>query len=218
MRLKCTSYAEQRRRWPPSGRHILAQYDDETVVVYQAYRPSIGEAAARDGRFGAGGFKRDRMTWIKPNFLWMMYRCGWGTKEGQEVVLSIGLRRSGFDTILTEAVHSGYVEEAYGSREQWQARVRTSDVRLQWDPDHNPHGAKVERRAIQLGLRHSALERYVDSWTMWIEDISSFVAEQRKNVGTDRLLTPEERVYPVADEETSTSLGVDRWSNHDDKS
>jgi len=30
------------------------------------------------------------MSWIKPNFLWMMYRCGWGTKEGQQVTLGFG--------------------------------------------------------------------------------------------------------------------------------
>ena len=67
-----------------SGRHVLAQYDAETVVVYQAYRPSIGAFAATHGYFG-GGFSPSRMSWIKPNFLWMMYRCGWATKEGQEV-------------------------------------------------------------------------------------------------------------------------------------
>ncbi|WP_216092858.1 DUF4291 family protein [Candidatus Marithrix sp. Canyon 246] len=26
------------------------------------------------------------MTWIKTNFLWMMYRSEWGTKQGQETV------------------------------------------------------------------------------------------------------------------------------------
>lgn len=217
MRLHITSYEEQCQRWPSTGRHILAHYDDETVVVYQAYRPSIGEAAARDGRFGAGGFKRDRMTWIKPNFLWMMYRSGWGTKEGQEVTLAIGLQRSGFDAILSEAVHSGYVEAVYESRERWQAQVKGSSVRLQWDPDHSPSGEKIERRAIQLGLRGQALERYVDKWTLWIEDISPFVSEQRENVGTDRLVTPTERVYPVLEHETSRGLGVNEWVDHDDK-
>lgn len=31
-------------------------------------------------------FKVDRLTWIKPSFLWMMYRCGWVQKEGQELI------------------------------------------------------------------------------------------------------------------------------------
>jgi hypothetical protein len=37
------------------------------------------------------------MTWIKPSFLWMMYRCGWATKPGQERVLAIQITREGFE-------------------------------------------------------------------------------------------------------------------------
>lgn len=76
------SYASQRLRWPQAGRHILAQFDDDSIVVYQAYRPAIGRFAAAHGYFG-GEFSYLRMSWIKSNFLWMMYRSGWGTKPGQ---------------------------------------------------------------------------------------------------------------------------------------
>jgi hypothetical protein len=27
------------------------------------------------------------MSWIKPNFLWMMYCSGWGTKQRQRIIL-----------------------------------------------------------------------------------------------------------------------------------
>jgi hypothetical protein len=37
------------------------------------------------------------MSWIKPNFLWVMYRSGWGTKAGQELTLALRLRRSFFN-------------------------------------------------------------------------------------------------------------------------
>ena len=46
-------YCEQVRIWPKAGQHVLAQFDAETVVVYQAYRASIGRFAAEHGRFGA---------------------------------------------------------------------------------------------------------------------------------------------------------------------
>jgi hypothetical protein len=68
-----TTYSEQILRLPESGRHIIAQFDDEGVIVYQAYRPTIGNFAANHGYFG-GEFSLNRMSWIKPNFLWMMYR------------------------------------------------------------------------------------------------------------------------------------------------
>lgn len=82
MRLLTSPYLEQQARWPRSGRHILASFDDESIIVYQAYRPMIARFAIENGFFG-GEFSYSRMSWIKPNFLWMMYRSGWGTKENR---------------------------------------------------------------------------------------------------------------------------------------
>jgi hypothetical protein len=209
MNLELEPYVEQRKRWPAEGRHILAQFDEETVVVYQAYRPTIGHFAAQHGYFG-GEFKLSRMSWIKPNFLWMMYRSGWATKEGQEVVLAIRLKRTAFDEILSQAVHSTFIPEIYESRDAWQAAVASSDVRLQFDPDHNPFGHPVERRAIQLGLRGEVLARYSRDWVVGIDDITEFVREQQANVHgkCESLLTPREEVYPVADEPKRLRLGL----------
>jgi hypothetical protein len=202
------NYETQNARWPTSGRHVLAQYDDETVVVYQAYRPSIGRFAAEHGYFG-GEFSLGRMSWIKPNFLWMMYRCGWATKEGQEVVLAVSLARAAFDAILAQAVPSSFVEAYYRDREAWQAAVASSNVRLQWDPDHGPNGNPVERRAVQLGLRGGVLAKYAREWIREIEDITPFVRAQHeilKRDGRSALITPAERVYPVTG---PNQLGVD---------
>src|SRR5579862_2379197 len=107
MNLRTENYLMQLKRWPRTGRHILAQFDAESVVVYQAFRPQIGHFAAAHGAFGAG-FSLNRMSWIKPNYLWMMYRSGWAGKEGQEVVLAIRLRRPAFEEILAVAVPSGF--------------------------------------------------------------------------------------------------------------
>ena len=42
------SYSEQENTvWPKEGRHVLAQYDDDTVVVYQAYCPEIADYAVK---------------------------------------------------------------------------------------------------------------------------------------------------------------------------
>jgi hypothetical protein len=207
-------YRDQQPRWPAEGRHILAQYDETSVVVHQAYRPAIGHYAARHGRFG-GEFSLDRMSWIKPNFLWMMYRSGWGTKDGQEVTLAIWLRRAAFEEILRQAVPSSYAPEVYPSHDDWQAAVAGSAVRLQWDPDHDPHGRPLARRAIQLGLRGDALARYAGEWLLRIEDISPLVAQQRKIVRAgdlNALLTPREAVYSIADAEVARRLGIDDFA------
>lgn len=209
MNLPTEPYPLQKARWPRTGRHILAQFDDESVVVYQAFRPEIGHFAARHGRFGVG-FSLGRMSWIKPNFLWMMYRSGWGIKADQEVTLAVRLRRRAFDEILGRAVHSSFVPEVYVTQEGWRRAVAGSGVRLQWDPDHGPSGNPLERRAIQLGLRGDVLAAYTRDWLLGIEDISNFVAEQRANARAphDRLATPREEVYPVADAEVAGRLGI----------
>ncbi len=196
-KLVLDDHAAQTARWPQHGRHVMAQFDDDSVVVYQAYRPSIGRFAAEHGYFG-GEFSLGRMSWIKPNFLWMMYRCGWASKDGQEVVLAVRIARSGFDAILAQAVPSSYDARHYADRDAWQADVARSDVRLQWDPDHDPHGKPLERRAVQLGLRGPVLASYARDWIRSIEDITPFVIEQREVLARrGALVTPSERVYPV---------------------
>jgi hypothetical protein len=211
MNLITELYLDQKARWPNSGRHILAQFDADSVVVYQAYAPAIGHFAARHGYFG-GGFGMGRMSWIKPNFLWMMYRSGWGMKENQEVTLAVRLRRDGFDEILRLAVHSSYSADVYSAQDQWKQAVAGSNVRLQWDPDHSPSGNAVERRAIQLGLRGDVLAKYAREWLLEVQDISDFVAEQRANAVAPhhRLITPSEEVYPVAGSEVAARLGVSK--------
>ncbi len=212
MNLVTEPYLTQAARWPNSGRHILAQFDVESVIVYQAYRPAIGNFAAQPGHF-VGEFSLSRMSWIKPNFLWMKYRCGWASKDGQKVVLAVRLKRPAFDEILRRAVHSSFVPEGYENESGWRAAVGTSDVRLQFDPDHNPFGAAVERRAIQLGLRGEILVKYAREWLLGIEDVSEFVREQREHAKSpfDRLITPKKEVYPVNDPEIAARLGVAAW-------
>jgi hypothetical protein len=214
MVLTTEPYTEQVTLWPQTGRHILAHYDDHSVIVYQAYRPSIGHYAAQHGKFG-GDFSYSRMSWVKPNFLWMMYRSGWGTKEGQEVTLGLRLRHEFFDSLLAQAVPSTWDREQFDTEEAWSQAVARSSVRLQWDPDHHPTGAKLERRAIQLGLRGSALETFGQRELLEVLDLSEFVAEQRSQLassGVSALQTPRERVYLPADPGVVARLGLSAMS------
>jgi hypothetical protein len=193
-------YLDQTARWPRTGRHILAHFDSASVVVYQAYQASIGEFAAAHGFLG-GEFSYSRMSWIKPNFLWMMHRSGWGTKPGQEVTLALRIRRSFFEMLLTQAVSSSYSEAQYSTRAEWQKALSGSSVRLQWDPDHDPRGVPLPRRAIQLGLRAAVLEAFGKRELLEVLDISPFVAEQRANMeqALGELRTPVEQVYVPAE-------------------
>lgn len=208
MKLKLKPYKQQLNDWPKQGHHIMAQYNDEKIVVYQSYRPEIGNFATQNQFFG-GAFSLNRMTWIKPNFLWMMYRNGWATKEGQETVLAIHLKRSAFERYLSQAVYSSYQADIYNSRVDWQNEVKTSSIRLQWDPDHDPYGAKLERRAIQIGIRGIEVEKYATEDILEIEDITAFVKEQYQYVlknQLEQLLLPEEKPFLFEDNKLNKRL------------
>lgn len=195
-------YMTQNDRWPQSGRHVMAHFDDNSIIVYQAYRPAIASYAVEHQKFG-GDFSFSRMSWIKPNFLWMMFRSGWATKPDQERILAVQLQRDGFDAICRNAVASSYDRIHFESAEVWQDAVKASNVRLQWDPDHDPHGNPLERRAVQLGLRGDELRKYGTEWVMKIEDITQFVHEQKQNLDagkTENLLLPTENHYPAPHE------------------
>lgn len=195
--LQLAPYLQQQATWPQQGQVIMAQYDDEGIYVYQAYNRAIGHYAAEHGHFG-GDFSFHRMSWIKPNFLWMMYRSGWGTKPNQEVTLAIKLRRAAFEQLLQQAVASSFAASGMTDQTDWQQQIADSDVRLQWDPDHDPYGAKLNRRAVQIGIRGNSLVRFSNEWIMSIEDISPFVAELRQHVqqqDLSALQTPLERVF-----------------------
>lgn len=183
---------------------IRARYTDTTVTVYQAYRPQIGRPAARTGRFPSA-WKRDRMTWIKPSFLWMMYRCGWGTKEGQETVLAVDISREGFEWALRHSCLSHYVPALHADQDAWKQRLRSSPARVQWDPERDLHLNPLPYRSLQLGLSGEAAARYADEWIVGIEDVTPLATEIRALVRageTERAsgLLPRETPYPAPDE------------------
>ncbi len=181
---------------------INAVYDNRTIRVYQAFNERIAGEAVKLGTFGKS-FKRERMTWIKPSFLWIMYRSGWAEKENQEHILAIDITRKGFEEILENAVLSSYNKKMGVSYDEWKRRVSESEVRCQFDPDRDIYGNPQQVRAIQLGLRGKMVDRYVDEWIVKITDITDNVRYLKglrdKNIlDTEKL--PHEKEYAVSSE------------------
>ena len=181
----------------PPFRQVRAEYDADTITVYQAYSPTIADAAVTAGAF-VSPFRRERMTWIKPSFLWMMYRCGWATKPGQERVLAVRMTRSGFEEALSMASLSHFDPEVYVDHDAWQQRKAVSPVRVQWDPERDVRLEPLPWRSIQIGLGGVAAERYVDDWVVGIDDITPRVEELRQRSPGDRHRgLPAEAPYPL---------------------
>ncbi|MER7495447.1 DUF4291 domain-containing protein [Streptomyces pharetrae] len=193
-------------------RLVRAAYTDSVITVYQAYPPEIAGPALRAGTFVAP-FRRERMTWIKPSFLWMMYRCGWARKPGQERVLRIEIDRAGFEWALAHSALSHFQSGVHTDRDEWRAQVAESPVRVQWDPDRSVRLEPQPWRAIQVGLSGEAVTRYVDDWIVGMTDVTELARSVHAAVLAGKIedalaLLPAERPYPLP-EPLRRRLGAD---------
>ena len=212
MELSKEKYTAYESRLPQAGRHIIGHYDDQWIVVYQAFNPHISAYAVTHQRFGGDHYRFTRMSWIKPNFLWMMYRAGWATKPNQERILALWVARDKFNYILSQAVHATFVPELYQTEENWKRALAHSAVRLQWDPDHDPYGNKLTRKAVQLGLRGDILQQFSSEWIGQIEDITDWVKEEGAKVAARQLsdlTVVREAVYPLLDDILAKQIGIE---------
>jgi len=201
MVLKHSIYRTNTGRIPV--RQIRADYCDDRIRVYQAFSPVIADAALSAGKFTPPHFNFDRMTWIKPSFLWMMYRSNWATRRNQERVLRIEIRRRGFEWALANSCLSHYEKRTYRDKEHWQTLLRSLPVRIQWDPERDIDLSRLQYRSIQIGLSGEAVQKYVHEWIYEICDltglareIQSLVSNGEKERATE--LLPKEEPYPLS--------------------
>lgn len=184
------------------NRQIRAVYDDKTIRVYQAYNNTIANSALKHGTFVTPPFKLERMTWIKPSFLWMMYRSGWGTKEnGQSRILAINILREGFDWALDRSCLSRQSKN-FVDKEEWLKFKNTIPVRIQWDPERDLHLQSLKYRTIQIGLSKEAVKLYVYKWIQSITEVTTLATQIHNLVKNKELenairLLPMEKVYPL---------------------
>lgn len=184
-------------------RQIRAVYDDTTIRVYQAYSDAIADSALKHQAFVSPPFKMERMTWIKPSFLWMMYRAGWGNKdEGQKRILAIDITREGFEWALAHSCPSH--PEPGMSADEWEQLKSRSPVRIQWDPERDLFLQPLPHRAIQIGLSKEAVRLYTGEWIQQITDVTPLAHSIHSLIRSEaldnaRAFLPEEQPYSQTD-------------------
>ena len=171
-------------------------FDDESITVYQAFGAAIAAPAAANNSFVGTPFKLERMTWIKPSFLWMMYRSGWATKPGQEHVLEVKMSRTGFEEALSLACLSHFDADVYEDYATWARLKESRPVRVQWDPERNAALEPLPWRSLQVGLSGPVVHDYVNRWIVEINDITELVRSvEQLQSGPDAF--PGEKPYPL---------------------
>ena len=185
----------------PQEREIRASYDQDTIVVYQAFRPQIANVAVNQQRFVAP-FSFYRMTWIKPPFLWLMHRSNWGQKAGQAKTLAIRIKRSGWDKALSLGVLTHPEQSIFPKPNDWERQFKAAPIHIQWDTERSIRGAALNHFSIQVGISRQLIREYVNDWIVKIDDVSATVAKIRNFMREGdrkraKRLLPEERVYQV---------------------
>lgn len=198
-----------------------------------------GSNSRNRGSFGGCGLsynflKESSLASSESRFF--LFRCGWAQKDkNQTCVLAIWLKKSAFERYLAQAVPSSYNSSRFPSKADYDKFVEDSKqatgskgfVRMQWDPDHHPSGAKhPSRRDIQLGLKN--VKSFVSGedilhiegsflfifilvlslilillLNLILSDITAFVLEQRANFTSgdlNKLITPQETLYELSPE------------------
>jgi hypothetical protein len=125
--IRLVSWESQEAALPAEGPVLPASHDEQTIVVYRAFNPHIADQAVTQESFG-DRFSLSRMSWIKPGFLWMMYRSGWATKDGQERVLAVRIQRSKFDDWVHSGVRSSFEPDLHATQEAWREALQRSGV------------------------------------------------------------------------------------------
>lgn len=186
------------------AREVRADYDRDSIVVYQAYDERIAAAALKAGRL-VPPFSYRRMTWIKPSFRWLMVRSQWASKPGQTRVLALRIPRARWEEALAAAVLTDPHPRVYSSAEAWRDRFAAAQVHVQWDPERSLRGSKLTERSIQVGIGRGLVRAYAEDWVSEVRDLTPLAHKLRERIRRGDLrqakrLLPPERAYPLSAE------------------
>ncbi len=180
---------------------IRANYDRDTIVIYQAYSRAIALPALEQQKF-VSPFSFNRMIWIKPSFFWLMHRSNWGRKSNQQKILAVRITRSGWEKALSLGILTYPEPSIYPNPREWEKQFKNASVHIQWDTERSLRGAALNCYSIQVGISRHLIQEFVNDWIVSIEDLSPTVTKIHQLIksgrekNAKRLLLPE-RIYPL---------------------
>jgi len=188
-------------------------YDENSVRVYFAMPNRIADSLLGAQKLVAPFSFTKKATWIKPSFLWTMKRTKWGEysrigKHGTRgenrndaTVIGLLIERDGFEELLRRCVVINHEDHSEIELHIWQRILEAADGFVQWDPEKDFHGNRQPYRAIQIGLKPTALPILNEA----IVRMDAMTGLIRKIVDSQVIegkieLLPDERPYPVSAE------------------
>lgn len=190
---------------------INALFDQNAIAVYAAFDSSIANIAVARQQL-LPPFSYDRMTWIKPSFLWLMYRSNWAQQPGMDRILRIWVGRKEWDNALREAILTTPEPHVYPDAKQWRQFADKARIKVQWDPERDIRNQRLQHKSIQVGITAALSEQYAKQWIRRIEDLTPLTHQIRNLVfqgkyNAAEALLPAENAYPV-DAKMAKALGM----------
>ncbi len=172
------------------------------IKTPQAYNKNIAVPAIKNNKFEKP-FSFNRMTWLKPSFLWLMERSAWGNKPNQNYILGIKIKRECWEKALSLGVLTHPDKDIYFNGQEWEKQFKDAKVHIQWDPERTLRGGKLQERTIQVGISRFLITEYNDKWICEIVDFTPLVFKINalRKAGKYReakRLLPIEKVYPIS--------------------
>ncbi len=105
----------------------------------------------------------------------------------------------GWEEALREGVLTSPERRVYPDGQTWQRSFEQAKVHIQWDPERNLRGQKLEYGSIQVGISRFLIETFVKDWILEIKDYTPLVKKIHglcragKFDNAKRLLPPERR-------------------------
>jgi hypothetical protein len=142
---------------PPTGhdvppRTLLATWDADTVVVWQAHGTEVAERAVATGRFDGPAWRHDRTTRMRVSLPSLAWRTAYVEAEDDRAV--------------------------YPSTATWRLAMRYASATVSWHPDRGPDGAELPWLTPRFGLRGALLDAFSREWVVGVEDHTGWLADR----------------------------------------
>jgi hypothetical protein len=101
----------------------------------------------------------------------------------------------------------------YASNDEWENRKRTSDVRVQWDPERDLALEPLSWRSLQVGLGGRTAVAYANDWIRSMTEVTDLARAIKELLDSGdpiaaRALLPAEDTYPLPPD-AARAIGVD---------
>lgn len=191
MKTKTLQYTAALPTLPQKGRHLLAWYDDNEVLVYI---PHVGEYYDE--------ITISRPVWIILSFSWMMHDAKWMESPHYHTIECMTIQRFAFEDMLLKAFPADFPNKLFESEAEWKKERAGAVVQYRWRPDYTPDGKQLEREALMLGIHSRTWMQYViKNQVLTYNDIDEalFMQKEHSQPPYDLLVVPDERIYPIDD-------------------